>query len=167
MNASFRNDLIKVGLAVITHSSLMFMATICFLISLATLPISYCAIALHTTSCLCTNAYWALNACFSSRRVRRGEFTIDSAIVTTLSLLVNGCAIALLYVPLPEPDSKFSKGDQDPLIALLIGSSANAKYYMGLMAAVVAGVSFSMGHSLSKSKTMAEDSVVASKHLKT
>ena len=165
----FRKDLLKVGLAVVTHASLMIMATVCFLISLAILPISYCAVALHTTSCLCTNAYWAINACFGSKKLRRGEFTMDGAIVAILSMLVQGCAIALLYVPLPEPNSKFGNETKDPLIALLIGNitSPNAKYYMGLLTAVLAGVSFSLGHSLSKSKTLTEDSVVASKNLKT
>ena len=137
-------------------------ATLSLLVSLTVLPITYCALALHLSSCLYGNLRWALQACCHRRRkaVKQHSMmrlSLDGILVAFFSLTLNIGAVALFFLPVPESAAtEVSQDAQDPFVQLFIGVSsvAETRYSVGLAAAMLSGVSFSVAHSIAKSKTM-------------
>ena len=113
---------IQIICASFTHGLFMFGATITILISLAVLPICYCALAIHTASCLCSNVSWAYNW----SKNPQATITLEGAIVFTLSMLVKSCAITLFfYTQVPNSSVTSTSPDligmtADPLLQLFL-----------------------------------------------
>jgi len=79
---------------------------------------------------------------------------MDGVKVSILSLLMCLCAVMMFNSSAPESGVETVKKDsKDALISMFVTSEA-ARFHFGLLAAVVAGVTFSMSHSLSKSVDM-------------
>ena len=67
------------------------LATVTLLTALTILPICYCALAIHITSCLFSNLNWV------SRWCQNRDWSQDGAVVFCLSVMVKSCAAVLLF----------------------------------------------------------------------
>ena len=153
MEAQEKTDsLCKVFAVVCLHSTLITLATISLLVSLATLPTSYSILALFTTSCLCSNARWLYSILFSGSNAQekgagqRKSVAMDATMVTLMTVLVGVCTYAILYYPAPVQvlsQAGASGSSNDPLLEFFT-KDENTNYYIGLLAAFVSGTSFSM-----------------------
>ena len=77
--------------------------------------------------------------------------SINGFIASLLSIIMNVCVVALLLTTLPESKAKFAEGKDskhDPLMSLF--ANDGIKMYAGLVAAIIAGMTFHFSHSLSK-----------------
>ena len=84
------------------------------MVALATLPLTYCILALHVTACISQNAHWFLLECFS----RAKNFTVTGIILLILSCMVKACVMALLLIEAPvsilnNPSSGAEMASQD------------------------------------------------------
>ena len=78
-------------------------------------------------------------------------FSINGFIASLLSIIMNVCVVALLLTTLPVSKAKFAEGKDskhDPLMSLF--ANEEIKMYVGLVAAIIAGMTFHFSHSLSK-----------------
>jgi len=147
-------------MAIMTHSCLTIVGTVSLVIGLATLPISYCVLALHTSSCYMHNAGWALTSCLRKKDGASSSTVIsfDGLMVLILCILIKVCAMALLLANPPVSSSKTHSGQDleksdwflHSLCAFWPGESTeSAKYYVGLFAASVAGSAYSLCYTVS------------------
>jgi uncharacterized membrane protein (UPF0136 family) len=153
-------------LAIATHAGLIVVATVTLVVGLSTIPISYCVLAMHASSCYMYNASWACMSCFN--RSKREDFvTIDGVLSVILSFLVKVCAFALLLTSPPISHSKTHSGEDSGkddalmqgMISLLPAESPQmAKFYIGLIASCIAGFTFSLAFSVAKRPQIKDES---------
>ena len=148
----------RVALAIMTHSCLTIVGTVSLVVGLATLPISYCVLALHTSSCYMHNAGWALTSCLRKKDGTSTIMSFDGLMVLILCILIKVCAMALLLAnPLVSTSKTHSGHDLEKsdwfiqsLVAFWPGENTEAaKYYVGLFAASVAGSAYSLCYTVS------------------
>lgn len=147
-----------VFLAISTHASLTVIATVTVIVGLATLPISYCVLAMHASSCYMKNANWAWMSIFYRTKDDK-LVSFDGIMGVGLTFLIKICTIALLFANPPVSHSKthsgVDAGKDDALMQGLLAflpteSPETAKYYIGLLASIIAGSTFSLAYSVSQ-----------------
>ena len=84
---------------------------------------------------------------------------MDATLVFLFTIILFVCVFAILNSSsMPVSNAKIASVDSSDTLIKLLGIEGDAKYQFGLLAAFIAGVSFSMSQSLSKFEIMTTES---------